>query len=140
MAATPEGARRCSGILERTISPGVHQVTWRFIQLLAAKRRLTLLREIAAAFAERCEKADGAVSIHLTTAFALDEAAAKGIGSRIGNAVSRRPLVRTSVNPDLLGGFVARHDDRVYDFSIAGAMQQLRQRLVEGAAEREIAR
>jgi F-type H+-transporting ATPase subunit delta len=140
MAASPAGARRFRGILDQTVSPGVHPITWRFIQLLDAKRRLSLLREIATAFADRCEKADGAVSIRLATAYPLDESSVTGIGSKIGAALSKWPRIQTSVNPDLLGGFVACHDDRVYDFSIAGAMQQLRQRLVEDAAERGIAR
>lgn len=140
MAGTPAGARRCRGMLEQAVSPGIHPVTWRFIELLASKRRLTLLPEVVAAFAERCEKADEAISIRLTTAYPLDEPSVTSIGSKIGAAVSRWPRIRTFVNPDLLGGFVASHDDRVYDFSIAGAMQQLRQRLVENAAEPGTAR
>lgn len=140
MAATPAGARRCRDILERTVKPGVHPVTWRFIQLLEEKRRLALLREVSAAFARRCELADGVVSIRLATAFHLDDDAVTNIGAKIGVAVSKWPRVRASVAPELLGGFVASHDDRVYDFSIAGAMQQLRQRLVEDAAERGNAR
>jgi F-type H+-transporting ATPase subunit delta len=140
MAATPTGARRCREVLENTVRPLVHPVMWRFILLLHTRRRLALLCEVSAAFAVLCQRADGEVSIRLATAYPLDVSDAVNIGAKIGVALSKWPRMQTSVKPDLLGGFVVAHDDWVYDFSIAGAMQQLRQRLLEDAAERGIDR
>lgn len=134
MAATPAGTRRCRAILEQTLAERVHPITWRFVVLLDTKRRLHLLREIASAFAARCEQVDNIVSITIATAHPLDDDSVTNIGARIGLAAFRWPRVRTEVQPELIGGFVARHDDRVYDFSLAGAAQQLRKRLAEGAA------
>jgi F-type H+-transporting ATPase subunit delta len=139
-ASTPSGARQCLAVLERALATRVHPITWRFIELLAQKRRLPLLREIVAAFDARCEKVDSIVSISLASAQPLDEKTITDIGARIGLAVFRWPRVRAEVRPDLIGGFVARHDDRVYDFSLAGAAQQLRQRLADSAANPGTAR
>jgi F-type H+-transporting ATPase subunit delta len=140
IASTPSGAKQSLAIIERAFSGRVHPITWRFIELLARKRRLPLLREIVESFDARCEKVDGVVSISLASSHPLDDQTVTDIGARIGLAVFRWPRVRAVVQPDLIGGFVARHDDKVYDFSLAGAAQQLRQRLAENAANPGTAR
>lgn len=139
MCGTSSGARRLYAVLESAVAPHIHILTRRFLSLLHANRRLSIVREIAAAFSRQADVTDNVIAVRVESAYPLSETLVTAIAAKVGIELSMWPRMTSSVNPSLIGGFVVSHGDRVHDFSLAGAMQQLRQRLTSDAAERGIA-
>jgi F-type H+-transporting ATPase subunit delta len=56
------------------------------------------------------------------------------VRQRLGQVVGKRVEIRTTVDPEIIGGIVARIGDELIDGSVIGQLRKLRARLV--AAER----
>ena len=58
-----------------------------------------------------------------------------GLESELSKLTGKRMRLRFDVDPDLLGGVVARIGSTVYDGSIRGELRQLGRKLASGSAE-----
>ena len=116
----PAGKRRA--ILEETLAPRLHPLTWRLVRFLDDRRRLGLLRDLCEVFHELREREAGVLRGTLESAFALPDAEAAAIRDRLGRKSGGTVALRTSIAPELLGGFRARVGDTVYDCSLATAL------------------
>jgi F-type H+-transporting ATPase subunit delta len=122
-------------VLDRAVGSVLHPLSWRFLRYLVRKRRLNLLGAIATAYAELSDGADGIVPVTLTTAYPLGPSETAVIAERFSARTGLRPRIQTKADPALIGGFTLAHRDQIYDFSVAGALQQLRRQFTSTAAE-----
>jgi F-type H+-transporting ATPase subunit delta len=130
-------ARR--GVLERLFRERTDALTWRFILFLESKKRLALLPEAAGAFRDAHERVQGRRKVDLALARELDAASLTRVAHAIERAVNARADLTVRLQPDLLGGFLFQADDRVYDYSVAGQLDGLRETMTgrRTAGERE---
>lgn len=104
-----------------------------FIRLLIAKDRATLLPEIAAMFERSVNEAQNVAIAEVTTAVPIDEAEASRIAGQLSAMTGRNVIVNTRVDPEIIGGVIARIGDRVLDGSVRTRLVQLRRELASGA-------
>lgn len=97
-----------------------------FVKLLYRKQKLKQADRIIAAFLDYGRAQEGVVLIDVTSARALDEADLKKIKKSFGTKVE----ATEKVNPTLLGGFVVKTKEAIFDGSIAKQLQRLKQALV----------
>ncbi len=100
-----------------------------FVRILAANRRLGLMRDIAAAYdAERAE-AEKRSDVKVISAYELTAAQQNTITVAMTKRLGTKVDLALEVDKDLIGGVVIRSGDTVIDASIRGRLSQLAQTL-----------
>jgi F-type H+-transporting ATPase subunit delta len=105
----------------------------RLFTLLADRDRLMLLPVIARAYADRVMEADRSVAADVVTAMPLPDDRRRAIEDALGRATGKSVSVTSRVDPDILGGLVARVGSLVFDGSVAGQLARMRQRVSAGS-------
>ena len=103
----------------------------KLLMLLAERSRLGLLPEVLRAYRARLLDHLGIVEAHVTTARPLTPERAAAIERRLVQVSGRTVTMVTNVDPEILGGIVARLGDTVYDGSVAGHLERMRHDLLE---------
>jgi F-type H+-transporting ATPase subunit delta len=108
---------------------GAAPLVRRFLALLAERNRMALLPAVAEDFAALLNERRGVVTAEAVAATPLDAAQEAALRQAIEQAAGRPAEVRTTVDPELLGGVVVRMGGRTYDGSVRRRLQSLRERL-----------
>ncbi len=106
-------------------------LTQQFIGTVAGNRRAADLPGIILAFNEMLARRRGSQVAKVTSAAQLTAAQTTAIKSQLKKTLGRKVDVETSVDPDLLGGFVVRIGSRLYDSSLKTKLEDLRLALKE---------
>lgn len=117
-------------ILGELFDGRIRDITLNFLYLLVSRRRERFLPEILAACREILDDWDGVVNADVASAVALSAGQEGDLKSELEAYTGKRVRMKTSVNPDLIGGFVVRVGDQVFDSSLATQLQRVRQSLV----------
>lgn len=107
----------------------VDKITPPFIALLARRKRLALLPEIAAIYKEWAMRARGEMKATLVSASPLKDTDIQVIGTQLAKTYGKKILLEMHENPDLLGGLVLHIGGRQLDGSLAGKLNRLRNKL-----------
>ena len=105
----------------------------KLLLLLADRDRLVLLPELADAYRNRLMDYQNVVRAEVVTAEALPEDRVAALRNGLARATGRQVQLRTRVNPDILGGAVARIGGTVYDGSITRQLEKMREALTSAA-------
>lgn len=114
------------GMLEGRADP----LTLRFALFLVHKNRAGLLAEIIREFRALYLQAQGIVAVDIVSARPLPEDQRRTVSERMEKKLGRKVEATLTVDPSLLGGFLVRADDTVYDYSVHHQLEQLHRRLV----------
>ena len=125
-----EGTRALDAVLA---AQGFGKTVTDFVGVVAANRRLPVLRAIAAAFAALLAARRGVVVANVVSAFALTDLQRTQLRARLTEAGYSRVDLHEAVDPSLLGGLTLRIGARLYDASIKSRLQRL-QHAMKGAA------
>ena len=106
-----------------------------FLFVLINHRRVPQLMEIREAFDELTDERMGFVLADVASARPLSERQNAEVGEVLSRLSGKQVKLRASVDPDLLGGVVARIGSTVYDGSIRGRLGQLKRTLMEETAQ-----
>ena len=96
-----------------------------FIAILASNKRLALLPEISALFAQYKANQEKTVDVEVVSAFDLADSARDRLAEVLGRKLERQVNVRTSTDSNLLGGVLIRAGDLVIDGSVRGKLDKL---------------
>lgn len=127
--AVPEAARRRI-IVSVGEKLGVAEPVGRLLALLADRRRLELLPDIAAVYHERLLAHQNVVQAEVSSAAPLSPDAVGALEASLASATGKKVSMRVTVDPSLLGGVVARVGSTVYDGSVKTQLQKMRDQLV----------
>lgn len=103
----------------------------KLVVLLAQDRKLTYLPELAAAFRERLLAHQNIVRADVTSAAPLSPEKTQALAESLSAVTGKKVELSVSVDPELLGGVVAKIGSTVYDGSVRTQLQQMRQELVK---------
>jgi len=96
-----------------------------FLKLVAEKGRAGSLEGIRSEFDEMVARAEGQLTVTLTTAYELSDEEAKDIVGRIEQASGRRVEAVRKVDPGLIGGIVLQAGSLRADASVRGRLDRL---------------
>lgn len=99
--------------------------TRRVLDLLAERGRLPLLPQIARAFADLANQADGVVTAQAATAVALEAPQVEALTSAIHRATGSKVALETAVDSSLLGGVRLTLEGLTYDGSVRARLAAL---------------
>jgi len=100
----------------------------RLVELLSTRDRLSLLPDVAEAFAELANAAHGVVAAEVTSAVPLGAVQKKALEAALKGSGASVELI-TTVEPALVGGLVVRAFGRTYDGSVREQLKALKRRL-----------
>ena len=106
---------------------GLSDLTRNFLGVLAANRRLSALPEIIRAFASIAAAARGEVTAEVTSAHALTDEQLETLQNKLREREGRTVKIRTSVDPEILGGLVVTIGSKRIDSSIRTRLNSLAQ-------------
>lgn len=118
-------------VLRATFAQQLQGLTGSFLDMLADNKREAALRNIALYFIDLAKSHFGIQSVRLSTAVALDQQQTNALISKIQQAYKAEIELETSVDPQLLGGFVLQIGDRQLDASAATQLRYLRRELTD---------
>lgn len=97
----------------------------KFVQVLAANRRLALLGEIAQQFEELRALEEKNLDVEVVSAYPLTEAEAENLANVLQARYEKQVILTSRVDPSLLGGAIIRAGDTVIDGSVRGKLAKL---------------
>ena len=104
-------------------------MTWKFLLFLESKRRMALLPGVCRNMTSLHDRSMGIVDVALATALPVEAGDLDMITGVINSKISGVTRLCTRTDSDLIGGFVFQAGDVVYDYSVRGALKDLRKKL-----------
>ncbi len=107
----------------------VSALTAQFLEVLAENQRLAVLPEIAAAFHQQYQEAQGEMTAQVEVASALDAKLQKELAEILGRYTGKKVSLEVAENPELLGGVRLQLGGVCVDASLQGKLERLKARL-----------
>ncbi|MGB2695432.1 MAG: F0F1 ATP synthase subunit delta [Dehalococcoidia bacterium] len=114
--------------LRRTLEEPTPLV-WNLVRLLAGKRRLGLLPQIAEQFQVLLDEHRGIAHAEVLTAVALGDDDRASLTQRLSELTGKQVTLEVHEEPAILGGLVARIGDRLIDGSTRSKLIALKRQL-----------
>jgi len=110
---------------------GVSTVTSNFLLVLMSHYRLPLLDEVIQAFRNVADARLGIVRVNISSASPLSPEQRQLLQSRFNQLTHRQSELEFHLDSRLIGGVVARIGSTIYDGSIRGSLERIREELME---------
>ncbi|MCZ2357751.1 MAG: ATP synthase F1 subunit delta [Bacteroidia bacterium] len=120
-------------ILKAIFHGKISPITETFLGILVRKGRENVLEVVAREFVALFDKHQNQQKALITSAQQLSPETISLIKKQLENKFNSTILIETKINPDLIGGFVIRIDDLLYDTSILNRIQNLRKQFSENS-------
>lgn len=111
------------------LSLGLSDLVRRFLLVVIDRRRMNLLPEMRQAAEALLDERLGVVRVDVTSARELTQAQREALQAGLARLTGRWPRPHFGVDPELLGGVVARIGSTIYDGSLRGRLESLKRRL-----------
>jgi F-type H+-transporting ATPase subunit delta len=129
--AAPLGDRLA--LVDRTLDGKAPESVVRLVKLLAGRRAIDRLPAILAEYRRLVNRDRGIVEALVTSAAPLTADETEALRTKVGKMTDRTVDLRVQVDDSLIGGLTVRIGDTLYDASVRGRLERLRDQLVAGA-------
>ena len=129
-ANVPDAQRRA--VMESVLDKiGVAAPVKKLLVLLTEQRKLVYVNDLAEAYRERLLAHQNVVRAEVTSAAPLSPEKTKALEESLSKVTGKKVELSVSVDPELLGGVVAKIGSTVYDGSVRTQLARMRQELVK---------
>ncbi|MEX0893144.1 MAG: ATP synthase F1 subunit delta [Gemmatimonadota bacterium] len=104
-----------------------------FVLLVLDRRRQALLDAMGREYGALLDAKHGRMHVQVTLAHEPDEATRSAVASELTRIMGKQVVPHVRVDSDILGGLIARYEDRVLDLSLQRRLLGLRRRLLRTA-------
>jgi F-type H+-transporting ATPase subunit delta len=118
-------------VIKASFGSLVQPLTFQFLTLLVEKEREDVLPGVIEAFFRLQDEMLGLVHVQVTTARELSQPQAAQLKQRFEAYSKKKVQLDQSFDTQLIGGFIARIGDTVFDGSVKQQLELLRKRLTE---------
>ena len=126
--ALPKKVKVLEAILARTQTS---KVAANFLRVLVTNYRMGLLGEIGTAFLKIANDRLGIVQVKVFSATNLSEPQQQALRNRFHEVTGKQVDMEFRLDGDLLGGVLAQIQSTVYDGSVRGHLERIREQLME---------
>lgn len=99
------------------------------VHMLIERRRTGIIQDLADLFDEAVLAEKGIALVDVTTAEPLDDAGQSLVREHLSRLLGKNVELRLNVDPEVIGGFIARSGDQIIDGSVVNQLRRLRARL-----------
>lgn len=117
--------------IQQLLGDSVGALPANLLRLLATRNMTLLIPAVLAQFTEMVDRHRGIEWADVTTAVPLDDAQEKEVSRLLSGIAGSEVSLRTYVEPELIGGVVARLNDRVIDGSVRSKLRNMHRQVVE---------
>jgi len=116
--------------LKDILGDGIDEAAYALLALLLENRRLTSITDIRVRFADLMVEFHGYGVLRVTTAVALGDAERAEALTVFEGLFKQKLIPHYRVDPLIRGGVMGQVDDLVYDGSLKGSLEKLRENLI----------
>ncbi len=114
-------------VIKTLFEKKISKVSYGFIELLVKKGRERFIDEIVASFIELYNKENEIISAELITAVEVDKSTIEAIQTLIKTQAKVKDIkLITKVDPNIVGGFVLKYNNLLFDDSIEHKLQRIK--------------
>ncbi|MFO8009207.1 MAG: ATP synthase F1 subunit delta [Dehalococcoidia bacterium] len=113
--------------------PELSQKALNLARLLILKRRVRLIKKIAEEYGVLMDRQKGIEHAEVTTAIEVDFSTEFRIKEELAKITGTSVEVSRRVDPEIIGGFIARVGDKVIDASVRNRLQRLKHNIIKQA-------
>ena len=124
-------------LLEKAFASSASPLFWNFLQIVAKRNRLDLLIPIFLQTQVQLDERLKRIPVTITTATEIDAQSFSALSEKLRNVLGGEPVIRSVIDPEVLGGLVVRVGDTVYDASPSAQLHAVCRQMIEYSA-REI--
>lgn len=118
-------------ILSEIFSGKVDAETIKFINFVISKGRESLLPSIADTFLKLMDEHVGVVRASVTSAFEFSEEQKAELSERFETMLGKKVYFKYEINAELIGGFIVKINDTIFDASVFNQLSRLRNHFVK---------
>lgn len=107
----------------------INPMALNLVYILIAKGKLKNAGQLADEYERLLNDHHGIKTAQVTTAIALDNTERERLSHHLEAVIGKKVSINIQVNPDILGGFIARIDDSLIDGSIRNKLEMLKKSL-----------
>ena len=119
-------------MLDRIFRGKIDTSLLNFFKVLCRRGRVASMRAIQVTASQLRNAQLGRQRVEVSSSQPLTESQKTAIAAQLKQSFGKDAVLEEKVDPSLLGGIVLRIGDRVYDGSVLGKMQQMRQAVLSG--------
>jgi len=119
-------------ILEAIFKDKISEKTLEFLIFILNKNRAVLLSSILNRYCQLRDNKKGIASIKVKVAYDISEAEKQKLKRKLTELTQKQVDLNFQKDESIIGGFVAKHDDIVYDASIKHSLEQLKKQFING--------
>jgi F-type H+-transporting ATPase subunit delta len=108
----------------------INPLALNLVLLLITKTGVSVIRQIADEYKRLLDSYNGIEMAEVTTAVPLDNADKQKLAERLGSVVNAKVEIETKVDPEILGGVIARVGGKLLDGSTRSKLAALKKELV----------
>jgi F-type H+-transporting ATPase subunit delta len=105
----------------------------KLVGLLVERGRIDRLGDVATEYRRMLDRQRGVVQAVAKTALPLTPGETSALQEKVATMTGRTVNLKVEVDESLIGGITVRVGDTLYDASVRGRLERLRERLVAGA-------
>ncbi len=120
-------------IVDTLLAKRVPEPVRKLADLLVQRGRIDQIGAVSAEYRRLLNRERGIVEAVATSALPLGEDEIAALREKVAGMTGRTVDLRVGVDEALIGGLTVRVGDTLYDASVRGRLERLRQRLVAGA-------
>lgn len=124
--------------LAAVLKGGVSELTFRFIEIITAKGRESLLESIAHSYLRLYRQHKNIVKAEVKSAVALDDTLRAKVRGLVAKQGGGEIELSETVDADLIGGFVVTIDDQQIDASVIYQLNKMKQQFSDNSYVAEL--
>lgn len=125
-------ADKKKSILQAVFGSSLSTLTMNFINLMVSKGREANLAPVADAFESLYNQREGIQKVQVITATAMNDEVRQLIESKAAQlAPGKKIVLNTSIDPELIGGFIIEVEDKRYDASVRKELNDIKKQFAE---------
>lgn len=120
-------------LVDALLAKRVPEPVLKLVGLLVERGKIDRLAAVEAEYRRMVNEQRGVVAAIATSAAPLGKADTEALAKKLAQMTGRTVDLRVEVDESLIGGLTVRVGDTLYDASVRGRLERLRERLVAGA-------
>ena len=122
-------------LMQKAFASSATPLFWNFLQVIAKRNRLDLLVPIFVQAQIELDKRKKRIHVNITTATEVDSQLFVALSEKLRSALGGEPVIRSVIDPGVIGGLVVRVGDTVYDASVSSQLQHVCRQMIERSAQ-----